>query len=67
MALIEARPEIYLRGIDVAEAARGEETTQRLGKVQILLQTRDGGRVRPLRNDPAMLRAYARGGCCHVA
>lgn len=65
--LIEAGAEVHLRAVDVGESARGEEPAEGLREMQLLLQPRDGLRIRALRQDPAVFRACARGGCGHGA
>jgi len=64
--LIQPRPEVHLRHVDVGQAARREQTAERLRQMQLLLQTSDGRRVRPVGNDPAMFRARSRNGCGHA-
>jgi hypothetical protein len=67
MELIESWPEIDLRPVDISEPSRGEEPAERLGEMKLFLKSRDGGWIRRLRDDPAMLWTRSRNGCSHGA
>jgi hypothetical protein len=50
--MIEARPEVSLGVIRLAESANGEEATHRVRQAELFLELRDDRRIRLLRQQP---------------